>query len=532
MRRQRLVIITSAVAIGLAVLAVLFGVGYERLWLPSRPVAQVNGESLSRSGYWTERRNEIARNLSQNIKNLVLLSSLGPQLTQQIAGQIPPLNDEIPNIRTNPVDDATVNGWIDRQLIIQGASALNIQVDDGEISQQLVADLGSAFPPPAPPPTTTATITPTAALTSTATTTETASTSTPASTATATPGGPTETPAPTETLEPTTPPTATPLPAEALTQQDAMIGRLFDGYLGALMQTGGQTNLTIADLKAALRDQYLRQGLTNKIQAQLVPEASFTPTTDPSSIETRHILIAVTEPLTATDREAAYAQRRPEAEEILAQLRGGADFATLAQERSDDAATKNEGGTLPSFDKDGKTQDGNQFDPAFVQATQALQEGDISDLVRTPFGWHIIQLVKRTVDSKENQLQAERQKKFDEWLTQQRAAASIEHFPPQTPTPSPEPTPEGTAAPLPTMSLYNTPTATPFPTPELTTTTTLTESTTLPAATIPVVEETPTGTPTPPAATTPPAGSPPTGAPTLPATSPAVGATPTGTPRP
>jgi hypothetical protein len=268
-----------------------------------------------------------------------------------------------------------------------------------------------------------------------------------------------------------------------------------------------------------------------------VPEASFTPTTDPSSIETRHILIAVTEPLTATDREAAYAQRRPEAEEILAQLRGGADFATLAQERSDDAATKNEGGTLPSFDKDGKTQDGNQFDPAFVQATQALQEGDISDLVRTPFGWHIIQLVKRTVDSKENQLQTERQKKFDEWLTKQRAAASIEHFPPQTPTPSPEPTPEGTAVPLPTMSLYNTPTATPFPTPELTTTTTLTESTTLPAATIPV-EETPTGTPTPPAATTlpaattPPAGSPPTGAPTLPATGPAVGATPTGTPRP
>ncbi len=129
MRRQRLVIITSAVAIGLALLAVLIGVGYERLWVPSRPVAQVNGESLSRSQYWTERRNSSSRrNLTESIKNLALLSSLGPQLTQQIAAQIPPLNDEIPNIRTNPVDDATVNAWIDRQLIMEGASALNIQV--------------------------------------------------------------------------------------------------------------------------------------------------------------------------------------------------------------------------------------------------------------------------------------------------------------------------------------------------------------------------------------------------------------------
>ncbi len=197
-----------------------------------------------------------------------------------------------------------------------------------------------------------------------------------------------------------------------------MIGRLFDGYLNAILNTGGQSHLTIADFKAALRDQYLRQALTEKIQAQILPDAAFTPTTDPSSIETRHILIAVTDPLTATDREAAYAERRPAAEEILAQLRSGTDFATLAQERSDDAATKNEGGTLLSFDKDGKTQDGNQFDPAFVQAALALQDGQISDLVRTPFGWHIIQLVRRTVDSKEDQLRVERQKRFDEWLAE------------------------------------------------------------------------------------------------------------------
>jgi SurA N-terminal domain/PPIC-type PPIASE domain len=351
-RRQRIVISVAAAAIGLALLAVLFGVGYDRIWIPSRPVAQVNSTSLSRSDYWTEQRNELTRRMSQNLKNLVLLGSLGPQFAQQLAGQIPAINEQIPTIRTSPVDDATVNGWIDRQLIIQGAAAMNIQADDGRVSQELVADMASAFPPPAPPPTTTATLvptttatlTPTAAVTSTATTT---ATSTPA--ATATPGGPTETAAPTETLaptetpSPTKPPTATPLPEGALQQQDTIVGRLFDSYQNELLNSGGKSNLTLDDFKAALHDQYLRQALTNQIQAQLIPEASFTPTTDPSSIETRHILIAVTEPLTATDREAAYAKRRPEAEAILQQLRGGADFATLAQERGRHAAVLRQG---------------------------------------------------------------------------------------------------------------------------------------------------------------------------------------------
>ena len=69
------------------------------------------------------------------------------------------------------------------------------------------------------------------------------------------------------------------------------------------------------------------------MQQQLIPEASFTPTTDPSSIETRQILITVTATLSDTQeqRDAAYAARKPEADAILTQLRGGADFATRGE---------------------------------------------------------------------------------------------------------------------------------------------------------------------------------------------------------
>jgi hypothetical protein len=481
-QRQRLVIIISGIAIGLALLAVLIGVGYDRLWIPSRPVAQVNSTALSRRDYWTERRNEIARQVSQNLKNLALLGSLGPQFSQQLAGQIPVLNDQAASVRTAAVDETTVSSWIDRQIIAQAAATMNIQADNGEIAQELLADLGSAFPPPAPPPTTTATLEPTSVVTSTAATTATAEASATATlVATATPGGPTatsaptETPAPTATLAPSETPTPTPLPDAALLEQDAMIGRLFDSYSNEILNTGGRNNLTLEDFKAALHDQYLRQVLTRKVEAQLLPEATFTPNSDPSSIETRHILIAVTTPISATEaeREAAYTARRPDAEAVLQQLRGGADFAAVAAEKSDDATTKESGGVLPAFDKDGRTQEGSAVDPEIVKAALALEEGVISDLIRTPFGWHIIQLDKRTVPTAEDQLQEARSRRFEEWLTQQRAAAQVQHFPPRTPEPTPLPTQPVTAPPLPTVSLHGTPTATPTATAVPTATTTL-----------------------------------------------------------
>jgi hypothetical protein len=477
-RRQRLVMIIAGSAIGLAILAVAIGLGYDRLWIPSRPIAQAGSATLSRGGYWSERRNEIARRLAQSLQ---LLSLFGTQFSSQFAGQIPQLDTEVPTIRSAAVDEETVNGWVDRQVILQSAAQeFQIQADDGEIAQALVGDLGRVFGPPPPSPTSTASLTPTAALSATAAATaEAAPTAAGTPGATPTAGGPTSAPAATETAAPTEPPTATPQADAALKQQDEIVGRLFDAYQQEILRQnpGARANLALNDFKTGLHDQYLRQAVTSKVEQQLIPDASFTPTTDPSSIETRQILISVTTTLSDTQaqRDAAYAARKPAADAILARLRGGADFATVAKEASEDYATRDQGGTLASFDKDGKTQQGQQMDPAIVKAALALDENAISDLIQTPFGWHIIQVVKKTVDSKETQLQAARSKKFDEWLAQKRAGFSISRVPPQTPSPTTPPT--GTPAALPTVQLGSTPTATLIPT----TTTTLSDTNALTA---------------------------------------------------
>ncbi|HYK36667.1 peptidylprolyl isomerase [Alloacidobacterium sp.] len=97
-------------------------------------------------------------------------------------------------------------------------------------------------------------------------------------------------------------------------------------------------------------------------------------------VKVRHILIKVDENADAKTDEAA----KQKAEDILKQLHNGGNFADLAKKYSDDPGSKDQGGEL-GFIKHGVTV------PEFDKAAFALQPGQISDLVRTKFGYHIIQ---------------------------------------------------------------------------------------------------------------------------------------------
>lgn len=92
---------------------------------------------------------------------------------------------------------------------------------------------------------------------------------------------------------------------------------------------------------------------------------------EPEKIKISHILV---------DSEA-------EAKNILAKLKGGADFAALAKVKSKDAS-KDKGGELGFIAK-------GQTVPEFEQAAFALQPGQISDIVKTQFGYHIIKATEK-----------------------------------------------------------------------------------------------------------------------------------------
>lgn len=79
---------------------------------------------------------------------------------------------------------------------------------------------------------------------------------------------------------------------------------------------------------------------------------------------------------------------------MLKRVRAGEDFAKLAKEFSTDAGNKDKGGDLGWFGKGAMV-------PAFEEAAFKLKPGEISDLVETPFGLHIIKLDERKTETKD-----------------------------------------------------------------------------------------------------------------------------------
>jgi peptidyl-prolyl cis-trans isomerase D len=96
-----------------------------------------------------------------------------------------------------------------------------------------------------------------------------------------------------------------------------------------------------------------------------------------------HILIQVAEDADQQTRDAA----RDRAQELLDQIRAGADFATLAEENSDDPGSASQGGDLGFFAK-------GVMVPEFEASAFSLQPGEVSDLVQSQFGFHIIKLTE------------------------------------------------------------------------------------------------------------------------------------------
>ena len=101
-------------------------------------------------------------------------------------------------------------------------------------------------------------------------------------------------------------------------------------------------------------------------------------------VRASHILIAVPENADAAAKDAA----RAKATEILNQVKGGADFAELAKQYSQDPGSGPRGGDLDYFER------GQMVGP-FEEAAFALAAGQTSELVETRFGYHIIKVVDK-----------------------------------------------------------------------------------------------------------------------------------------
>ena len=101
----------------------------------------------------------------------------------------------------------------------------------------------------------------------------------------------------------------------------------------------------------------------------------------PGQVRASHILLRVDD----EDTEEEVVER---AANLATQARGGADFAELAREHSDDEGTVENGGDLGLFGR-------GRMVPEFEAAAFEMNEGDISDPVKSAFGYHVIQVTEK-----------------------------------------------------------------------------------------------------------------------------------------
>ena len=124
----------------------------------------------------------------------------------------------------------------------------------------------------------------------------------------------------------------------------------------------------------------------------------------PEQVRASHILLKTE----GKDDEAV----KKQAEDLLAKIKGGADFAQLATKFSEDEASAKKGGDLDFFPK-------GRMVPEFDKVAFSLQPGQISDVVKTQFGYHIIKVVEKKPASKRSLDEVKAQ--IEDQLKQDRA---------------------------------------------------------------------------------------------------------------
>jgi parvulin-like peptidyl-prolyl isomerase len=153
-------------------------------------------------------------------------------------------------------------------------------------------------------------------------------------------------------------------------------------------------------------DEYRSRQRSMMISSQMFERVTQSVPTEAEQVRARHILVA----------------SEQGARDLLAQLQGGADFAQLAREHSLDPSTKESGGDLGFFPR------GTLVVPEVEDVAFSLSVGQISDVVPSAMGYHIVQVQERVQDKPltEESWQALREATFRDWVAELWASANVE----------------------------------------------------------------------------------------------------------
>lgn len=182
-----------------------------------------------------------------------------------------------------------------------------------------------------------------------------------------------------------------------------------DGLTEAKLKTMARRQLTIQNYVAT---QIAPKIKVTDAEAKTFYDANKDKMKAPEQVKASHVLISVPPAAKPEDKKAALAK----ATAIQKRAAKGEDFAKLARENSQDPGSAQGGGDLGYFTKD------RMVEP-FAKAAFALKPGQVSEVVETPFGFHVIKLTDRKA-AKEMTF-AEEKEKILNYLKNKAAAEAV-----------------------------------------------------------------------------------------------------------
>jgi parvulin-like peptidyl-prolyl isomerase len=413
---------TVGIALGTVVLLILgFAVIYTFVVQPNTEVAKVNNVTINRAEY-----NKLRRwALFQQIQQEAITQQVSQQATGAGGTTLDVLRQQLRDVESeNPLDQDTIKAMVDSEVLRQ-KSAQDFQVNPSTEDLKKAAYKDFEPQPTAPPSDETPTVvssSPTVAGAVTGTVTI-----TPTATRTATPGSPTLTPTSTATFPPV---------AGAQQTAEAVYSR----YISAIDNgaEGGSDTLCTYGCPDLSEEDYLHLILEPRVRREQVIEkiTAGKVMTEVEQIHAQHIL-------TTTEDGAT---------QIIARLDKGEDFTTVANEQSSEQIDRIKQGAQPNGgDLGWFPREGSNLVTEFVEGAWPVQAGKYSQPVQTTFGWHVIKVIerdpKRALD--QSQIEAQKQKLYDDWFAQAKLSSQISPTFAQQPTPTipplVEPTPAGGA---------------------------------------------------------------------------------------
>lgn len=208
----------------------------------------------------------------------------------------------------------------------------------------------------------------------------------------------------------------TPAPTEPITGTDTLTSEV-----DASLAVTDTADVTATETVSASEE--VRATETVTATTAVTPTAALTATdglTESVSI-TDTAGITATAEITGTRGPYSDAEALALANELRERILAGEDFAALAQAYSDDTGSGANGGDLGWFGR-------GMMVPTFEEAAFSLPVGEISEPVKTDFGYHLIEVLERDEarPKEESQLEQEQGQAFEAWLTEQMASDQIE----------------------------------------------------------------------------------------------------------